>query len=395
VGDEHPADSPNEEIDLPGGRVWRAQLSPGRRDLIHRSARAKMNADEVVALVNGVADGDDPAAVVDRLDLYGAKALRTACVKLNLRPQSSSNADSCNTKAGLVALLAGYVQARQDGASAGAAGPSKPTPSETSTRLTKNCSFRLMNILFSDQFADRLQEVNAAATRGAIETGAINDGAIFWRDVANAYASKDTEYDSLVMGRVVYDGINPSAAVLHNPAKLRKLWQRITSRYSLAYTRAHQSGTHESDFFDFCDGRLDTLYVHDWLKVKPQLLSQVDGRIPESARVDTLESDGGGRTATDSDAPASKRQRINKTPRTLERIVRVLEANAERRAPSALAAVRDVAQSATQVLQMISALKAAGGNSTLIEELQLEANELAKQAAAGLRKHREANADAS
>jgi hypothetical protein len=99
VGDEHPADSPNEEIDLPGGRVWRAQLSPGRRDLIHRSARAKMNADEVVALVNGVADGDDPAAVVDRLDLYGAKALRTACVKLNLRPQSSSNADSCNTKA--------------------------------------------------------------------------------------------------------------------------------------------------------------------------------------------------------------------------------------------------------------------------------------------------------
>lgn len=237
--------------------------------------------------------------------------------------------------------------------------------------------------------------MNAAATREAIETNAVNDGAVFWRDVANAYASTDVEYDRLVTSRIVYDCINLSAAVLHNPAKLRKLWQKLSSRYSLAHTRAHQFGADESDFFDFCDGRLDTLYVHDWLKIKPQLLSQVDGRLPESARVDTLESDDGERVAADTDAPESKPQRVNKTPRVLERIVCVLKVNVEHRAPTALAAVRDVAQSAIQALQMLSALKEAGGNSTLFAELQSEANELAKQTVVSLRKHHEANADAN
>ena len=47
------------------------------------------------------------------------------------------------------------------------------------------------------------------------------------------------------------------------------------------------SGTHESDFYNFCNGKIEPYYLQKLLEVKPDLVGFVEADLPHEAFMDT------------------------------------------------------------------------------------------------------------
>jgi hypothetical protein len=76
--------------------------------------------------------------------------------------------------------------------------------------------------------------------------------------------------------------INPAKVVCHDWKKLRLIWKGFNADYKAALTRYTVSGTHEQNFFQFCNGgKLDTYYLQRKLDEKPQLNDTVAANLPE------------------------------------------------------------------------------------------------------------------
>lgn len=73
------------------------------------------------------------------------------------------------------------------------------------------------------------------------------------------------------------DVIVPSLIV---PQKLQGIWKSTHAAYKKAVTKITASGTHNTAFYSFCDGRLDALYLHLHLPKRPGLTSTVNGELP-------------------------------------------------------------------------------------------------------------------
>ena len=67
----------------------------------------------------------------------------------------------------------------------------------------------------------------------------------------------------------------------HDWKKLRSIWKQINSHYKESLGRFTQSGTHSSNFFDFCEGRLETYYLRRHLEARPDLTGTVVADLPE------------------------------------------------------------------------------------------------------------------
>ncbi|KAF1322870.1 hypothetical protein FI667_g11012, partial [Globisporangium splendens] len=241
----------------------------------------------------------DDAAFRTVLEARQAKELRSACVRLGIRVQGKAMTESMlNNKAGYIDLICKHRR--------GLDANSGYTPPPVHSRSTRHCIFRLLNVLFSDAFAERLHEADGAPARAAASDAETDhDKGEFWVDVEKAYTSRDPSFDSLITWRPSYAPIQPSKAASHSASKLKEMWKQHVTRYSIALARFRQSGAHESNFFSFCAGRYDVLYLHDWLQVRPDLvalvpapprwhgehLPQLRGILPRPARVDTQEDD--------------------------------------------------------------------------------------------------------
>jgi hypothetical protein len=75
--------------------------------------------------------------------------------------------------------------------------------------------------------------------------------------------------------------INPSSIVQHDWKRLRKIWQSVNAEYKTALTRFTVSGTHDNNFFSFCNGKLETYYLRHHLNRRPQLNGMVKAALPE------------------------------------------------------------------------------------------------------------------
>lgn len=133
------------------------------------------------------------------------------------------------------------------------------------------CPFRLLNILFSDEFAERFQCLGNVATREMLDTGKAKHDEHFWSQVRIAFVSNNDSYDNLLFKTDKHffdrDDIDCSKIVPHGWKKLRDIWKFINGEYKLALVRFTASGTHLDNFFSFCNGRLDVYYLRLHLEI--------------------------------------------------------------------------------------------------------------------------------
>ena len=66
------------------------------------------------------------------------------------------------------------------------------------------------------------------------------------------------------------------------------MWGECNRAYIKSHANFTTSGTNESDFKLFCDGRGDVLYLHMWLKIKPNLTSFVTGGLFDDDCFDSI-----------------------------------------------------------------------------------------------------------
>ena len=89
---------------------------------------------------------------------------------------------------------------------------------------------------------------------------------VFWKDVKEEY-NGGTTYDSLIQEHSMFEGIIPSTIIDHSSKKLQSMWKEVNAKYRKARINFEKSGTHDSDFANFCLARADVLYLHYWLQV--------------------------------------------------------------------------------------------------------------------------------
>ena len=75
--------------------------------------------------------------------------------------------------------------------------------------------------------------------------------------------------------------INFTKIVPHDWKKLRSMWKQINSDYKAALSHFTTSGTHSSNFFDFCEGHPETYYLRQHLDSKSDLTGTVVADLPE------------------------------------------------------------------------------------------------------------------
>ena len=66
------------------------------------------------------------------------------------------------------------------------------------------------------------------------------------------------------------------------------MWKVVNGKYVKALAKFTQSGTHESDFYSFCDGNLAVFYLRECLQLKPNLTQFVEGDMFEEDQFDSL-----------------------------------------------------------------------------------------------------------
>ena len=157
---------------------------------------------------------------------------------------------------------------------------------DKAVRKEVQCPFRLINLLFSDQFAGEFAMLGNVANRQLLDTGRAANDEHFWVSVRRAFIEPgNAVFDNLafcdtdnVFADV--DHINPSKIVKHEWKKLRTIWKAVNAEYKATLSRFVISGTHESSFFDFCNGNLATYYLRKHLDAKPQLNETVEADLP-------------------------------------------------------------------------------------------------------------------
>jgi hypothetical protein len=142
-----------------------------------------------------------------------------------------------------------------------------------------------MNILFSDDFASDFASLGNVASKESLDSGKAGNNQAFWERVKDAFMEPNNDdYDRLFfMDDDVFAAqshINPSRIVNHDWKKLRMMWKSVNSDYKNALTRFTVSGTHDSNFFGFCAGKLEPYYLRMHLQNRPDLTSMVEAGLP-------------------------------------------------------------------------------------------------------------------
>jgi hypothetical protein len=163
-----------------------------------------------------------------------------------------------------------------------------PASGTSASRKEVQCTFRLMNILFSDEFAGEFATLGNVASRATLDSGKGGNNQLFWERVQDVFTEPDnSDYDRLYFTEdadgvfAAQSHINPANIIEHDWKKLRMMWKSVNADYKSALTRFTVSGTHNSDFFGFCGGKLESYYLRKHLQRRPELTSMVAAELPD------------------------------------------------------------------------------------------------------------------
>ncbi|RLN87610.1 hypothetical protein BBJ28_00017351 [Nothophytophthora sp. Chile5] len=110
-------------------------------------------------------------------------------------------------------------------------------------KRTKNCMFRLLNVLFSSHFFDAFLESGNQLRRDQLDQG----GSTFWCDVSVAFSTSNPEYDDVISDDAVFESVNPAEAISHSAAKLQRMWREVSGNFARAEAGSKVSGQHSND----------------------------------------------------------------------------------------------------------------------------------------------------
>ncbi|KAE9021880.1 hypothetical protein PR001_g13275 [Phytophthora rubi] len=193
--------------------------------------------------------------VSDDYSTWTVGQLRKECTSRKLRmTRKTSAADRVKHLKEYDAYHHAHLEATID------SGTSKAAP------RSKHCCIRLLNLLFSDLFAVRFASIGDTPTRQQLDTGDIHSGSSFWRDVTVEFNTNRTDYNKLI-----------------SPDK-------CNSNYMKAMACFTKSGEHGDDFFDYCGGAVDVVYLRKCLEIKHDLTGFVEGGLRECDQIDSLDS---------------------------------------------------------------------------------------------------------
>jgi hypothetical protein len=169
------------------------------------------------------------------------------------------------------------------------------------THKTPNCDFRLLNILFNDEYAERFQATGATMSREELDAQNGASEVTFWDLVSEAYNNReDDRFDQILFDSPKFIGINPKLFVNHSAAKLQQMWKKINKQYGEARRKYQKSGTHnpdfasaiaeedEDDFEDFTDYAA-VCYLRKHLERKPGLNELVVRKLDDSISLESVD----------------------------------------------------------------------------------------------------------
>ena len=70
-------------------------------------------------------------------------------------------------------------------------------PDTAPTRKELKCPYRLLNILFSDAFAEGFSQLGTVAAHTELNVGQAANNQLFWECVQEAFEGQDEAYDNL------------------------------------------------------------------------------------------------------------------------------------------------------------------------------------------------------
>jgi hypothetical protein len=89
---------------------------------------------------------------------------------------------------------------------------------------------------------------------------------IFWERVRETFINvDDPSYDDVDFDENhpnAFDDIDPSHIVQHTASKLEKMWKEVNGRWKQIIAKFNTSGQHDYEFWNFCEGQLDVLYLN-------------------------------------------------------------------------------------------------------------------------------------
>lgn len=208
---------------------------------------------------------------------YSSKQLRTICSKLSVRGvKNAKKADMANKIKDFYKNKKLYNQLQYK---------------DCAPRREVQYPFCLINVLFSDEFAEKFATIGNMADRQTLDRGAAANDKEFWKEVQDAFVHPwETDYGNLLVrdGDEIMEAnrhIDPGVIVEHDWKKLRSMWKQTNADYKAALTRFTLSGTHDDNFYNFCNGKLDAYYLRQYLQVRPELNGMVEADLPEDAQV--------------------------------------------------------------------------------------------------------------
>lgn len=222
-------------------------------------------------------------------DEFQAKQLRAICSKLNVKGARNAK------KQDMVEYISkSYKNKRAYDALKSQQENSKPPPREgreKNVRKQIQCPFRLMNIIFSDDFIEDFATLGNVASRQLLDSGKAGNQQHFWERVSSAFATPELAYGMLQFPdddiMACNSHIDPSRIVPHDWTKLRAMWKSINADYKAALNKFTQSGTHSNDFYAFCNGKVETYYLRKHLELRPNINATVEAALPEECALAT------------------------------------------------------------------------------------------------------------
>ncbi|KAE8904337.1 hypothetical protein PF003_g12034 [Phytophthora fragariae] len=220
---------------------------------------------------------------LDEYDTWTADAIRKECTRRGLKVKGRAKKDE------RIAILR-----RHDVAKAVYGGLMVGDTENVSVveNRTKHCPYRLLNILFSNEFATRFGQSGDKPPRADLDTRAVADKSCFWQDVHVAHVTvypADHSVNALEFSHDFFVGIDPSTVKDHSSKKLFDMWKEMNRYYILAEKKFTASGQHEDNFPNFVDSRGYVVYLRKWLEIKPELNNFVKSGMLDKDQFDTLD----------------------------------------------------------------------------------------------------------
>ncbi|KAE8969692.1 hypothetical protein PR003_g19556 [Phytophthora rubi] len=193
------------------------------------------------------------------------------------------------------------------------------------------CPFRLMNVMFSSELVDRFIALADRRSRVDLD-GPVSIEVLYWTDIRSSFVddTPSDDFDYLVAAHPALDPhkIDPGKIVPHTAEHLRSIWHTSHAAYKKALVRFTKSGTNGDDFYRFCGGRLDALYVHLHILKRPGLTATVNQELPDEVYYESEDDPkiiSESRSQKKSDVAEAIREFVNQRESMEERKYRFLE----------------------------------------------------------------------